>query len=104
VRQGQLPVDLKLYGGYGFFDINYYYETEVQPEATGKAWTGTALPFGLQTEYRLSEHFALGVDLRTVKASYDKWIYSDKDAITSRPSPPETTLRYEPRLTFAGHF
>lgn len=104
VRDGQLPVDVKLYGGYGFFDINYYYEAEMQVDAKGKAWTGTSLPFGVQTEFRLSEHFAIGLDLRLVKASYDKWIYNNDKDIASHLSAPETTLRFEPRVSFAGHF
>ena len=104
VRDGQLPVDVKIYGGYGFFDILYYYEAEMQSEAKGKAWTGSSLPFGLQTEYRLTDHFAMGLDLRLVKASYDKWIYNNDNNISSTLTTPETTLRFEPRISFAGHF
>ena len=100
-----LPVDVKLYAGYGFFDILYYYEAEIQTEAKGKAWTGTALPFGLQTEYKFDEKgaFALGLDLRAVKGSYTKWIYNYDNDITSNPSTPVETFRFEPRLTLTAH-
>lgn len=101
-----LPVDVKLYGGYGFFDILYYYETVFQPEATGKAWTGTAIPFGLSAEYRFDDEgvFTMGADLRMVQASYSKWIYNNDKDISSKVDPAETTFRIEPRLMFGWHF
>ena len=103
-----LPVDWKLYGGYGFFDILFYHETVFQPEATGKAWTGKALPFGTQFEYKFSDDspFALGIDLRGVSANYEKWIYNNDKDISSTPSAdkPVTTFRKEGRLTFGWHF
>ena len=100
------PVDVRLYGGYGFFDILYYYETVFQVEATGKAFTGTAIPFGLSSQYRIPDSvFAIGVDLRLVRASYDKWIYNnDKDIASDLSSAPVTTLRFEPRVVFGWHF
>jgi hypothetical protein len=101
-----LPIDVRLYGGYGFFDVAYYYEAEMQAEAKGKAWTGTALPLGLALEYKLDEDgvFALGADLRTVEATYDRWIFNyDKD-ITSKLTTPETTSRTEGRMSFGWHF
>jgi hypothetical protein len=101
-----LPVDVKLYGGYGFFDILYYYEADIQTEAKGKAWTGTALPFGVQTEYRFDPKgvFALGLDLRAVQGAYTKWIYNYDNDITSNPATPVETFRKEARLTFGWHF
>ena len=105
VRQ-DLPVDLRLYGGYGFFDILYYHEVRMQTEAKGKAWLGTALPFGTSLEYRFDDDgvFALGADLRFVQGSYGKWMYNyDKD-IASVLTTPETTFRWESRLMFSWHF
>jgi hypothetical protein len=101
-----LPMDVKLYGGYGFFDILYYYETVFQPEATGKAWFGTAIPFGLSAEYRFDDEgvFTMGADLRFVKASYTKWVYNNDKDISSKVDPAETTFRIEPRLMFGWHF
>lgn len=101
-----LPVDIKLYGGYGFFDILYYYEADIQTEAKGKAWTGSALPFGMQTEYRFDPKgvFALGLDLRAVQGAYTKWIYNYDNDITSNPATPVETFRKEARLTFGWHF
>ena len=101
-----LPVDLKLYAGYGIFDIMYYYENQFQVDAKGKAWTGTALPFGLSTEVRLSEDgvFTLGVDLRMVQASYNKWIYNNDKNIASTLTSAQTTSRNEGRLMLGWHF
>ena len=102
-----LPVDLRLYSGFGVFEVLYYYETEFQVEAKGKAWTGTSIPFGLQTEYKLDKDgvFALGADLRFVRGSYNKWIYNnDKDIASRMDNDPVTTLRFAPRLVFGFHF
>lgn len=102
-----LPVDLRLYSGFGVFEVLYYYETEFQTEAKGKAWTGTSVPFGLQTEYKIDKEgaFALGLDLRMVRGSYNKWIYNnDKDIASRLDDAPVTTLRFAPRLTFGFHF
>lgn len=103
------PVDLKLYGGYGLFEILAYYEVIFQPEATGKAWTGTAIPFGLSAEYRIpGSVFAMGLDLRFVAASYDRWIYNYDEDMKSDLGTPEypttTTFRFEPRVVFGWHF
>lgn len=105
--RADLPVDVMVYGGYGFFEILYYHETEFQTEAKGKAWTGTSIPFGLLTEYRFrrSGPFAMGLDLRLVNGRYNKWIYNnDKDYSSNLGSDPHTTLRFEPRLTMGWHF
>lgn len=105
--RADLPVDVMVYGGYGFFEILYYYETEFQTEAKGKAWTGSSIPFGLLTEYRFrrSGPFAMGLDLRLVNGRYNKWIYNnDKDYSSNLGSDPHTTLRFEPRLTMGWHF
>lgn len=102
-----LPVDVRLYSGFGVFEVLYYYETEFQTEAKGKAWTGTSIPFGLQTEYKIDRDgvFALGADLRFVRGSYNKWIYNnDKDIASRIDDEPITTLRFAPRLTFGFHF
>ncbi len=102
-----LPADVRLYTGFGAFDILYYYETEFQTEAKGKAWTGTSVPFGLQGEYKFDKNgaFALGLDLRFVRASYTKWIYNnDKDIASHMDSNPVTTMRFAPRVNFAFHF
>lgn len=101
-----LPVDVKLYGGYGFFDILYYAETQFQEDATYKSWTGTAIPFGLSTEYRFDDEgvFSMGADLRAVRVSYDSWMFNwDRDEV-SHPDPPVSTFRFEPRLMFGWHF
>lgn len=105
--RADLPVDVMVYGGYGFFEILYYYETEFQTEAKGKAWTGSSIPFGLLTEYRFrrGSPFAMGLDLRLVNGRYSKWIYNnDKDYSSNLESKPHTTLRFEPRLTLGWHF
>jgi hypothetical protein len=100
-----LPVDLRLYAGWGFFEILYYYETEFQPEAKGKAWLGSAIPFGLDLRYRVPDSvFAAGVDLRFVQGAYDEWIWNYDDDVKSKLNAPETTLRFEPRLVLAWHF
>lgn len=100
------PFDVKLYAGYGFFEILYYYEAEFQNEADGKAWTGTAIPFGLSGEWRVPDSvFAIGLDLRFVRGSYDKWIYNnDKDISSDISADPVTTMRFAPRVTFGWHF
>jgi len=99
----EAPYDVKLYGGYGFFDILGYKEAVFQQEAKGKAWTGSALPFGVAFAYKFDRlsAFAMGLDLRFVRASYDKWIYNnDKDLASRMDDDPVKTLRFEPRLTF----
>lgn len=96
-----LPADVKLYGGYSPFEILGYNENQAQPEYKGKAWIGTAIPFGLMTQWKpaLPGIFTLGLDLRFVRASYDKWYWNwDREEFSS-PSPAVTTLRFEPRLT-----
>ena len=101
------PVDVTLYAGYGFFEILYYYETQLDPqmEAKGKSWLGTAIPFGLSFEYRIpGSVFALGADLRFVAASYDEWVYNYDNDQKSAMSPAITTLRFEPRLVMGWHF
>ncbi len=107
-KKGQLPIDLKLYGGYGFFEILGYSEAEFQPDhsAKGKAWLGTSIPFGLSTEYKFNKKgpFAMGFDLRFVSASYTKWVYNNDRDIASKLTTPETTFRVEPRLMFGWHF
>lgn len=98
------PVDLRLYGGYGIYEVMYYYEKEGKAETEGKSWVGTTIPLGLMTEYKLGDVFAIGLDLRMVAASYERWIYNwDKD-IVSELSPPQTTFRFEPRLSLGWHF
>jgi len=109
VRNGQFPVDVRLYGGYGFFEILGYHETVFQTEATGKSWTGTAIPFGLSGEYRIPESvFAIGLDLRMVRATYDTWIYNFDDDLKSDLTlpgyAPTTVTRFEPRVVFGWHF
>lgn len=101
-----LPADVRLYAGYGFFDLLYYYETQFQQEATGKAWLGTAIPFGLSAEYRLDDEgvFTMGADLRMVQASYTKWVYNNDKDQASKLDPPVTTFRIEPRAVFGWHF
>ena len=101
------PFDLRLYGGYGFFEILYYYETEfISNQAEGKSWTGTSIPFGLSGEWRIPDSvFAIGVDLRFVRGSYTRWIYNnDKDIASDFPDDPVTTMRFEPRVVFGWHF
>ena len=99
------PVDLRIYGGYGVFDLLYYHETEFQVDATGKAFTGTSIPFGISSEWRVPEStFAIGLDLRGVRASYGRWIYNDdKDISSDLSAAPVTTLRMEGRIIFAWH-
>ena len=106
VKKGQLPVDTKLYGGFGFFEILGYQEAEFQIDAKGKAWLGTSIPFGLATEYKFDKKgaFAMGLDLRFVAASYDKWVYNNDKDISSKLTTPETTFRFEPRVMFGWHF
>ncbi len=106
VKKGQLPVDLKVYGGFGFFEILGYNENQFQSDAKGKAWLGTSIPFGVSSEYKFDRKgaFAMGLDLRFVAASYDKWVYNNDKDISSKLSTPETTLRFEPRVMFGWHF
>ena len=101
------PVDLRLYAGYGVFEILYYYETQLDAamEAKGKSWMGTSIPFGLSFEYRIPDSvFALGADLRFVSTSYNEWVYNYDNDQKSLPSPPVTTFRFEPRVVMAWHF
>ena len=106
VKKGQLPVDLRIYGGYGFFEILGYQETEFQVDAKGKAWLGTSIPFGLSTELKFDRKgvFAMGLDLRFVAASYTKWVYNNDKEIVSKLTTPETSFRFEPRVMFGWHF
>jgi len=102
-----LPGDITLYGGYGFFDLLYYYEVAFDSQnPSGKSWMGTSIPFGLSAEYRLDPAgaFTLGFDMRIVSASYNEWVYNYDKNYISRPQTPQTTLRYEPRLMLGGHF
>lgn len=103
------PADIKLYGGYGIFEVLGYHEVVFQPEATGKAWTGTSIPFGLSAEYRIPDSvFAMGLDLRFIRGSYDRWIYNyDEDMksdLGSAEHPVTTTFRFAPRVIFGWHF
>jgi hypothetical protein len=104
--RSDLPVDVMVYGGYGLFEILYYYETEFQTEAKGKAWTGSSIPFGLLTEYRFkpTSPFSMGLDLRMVQGRYNKWIYNNDKDYASNLDTPHTTLRFEPRVTLGWHF
>ncbi len=102
-----LPVDVKLYSGYGFFESLYYYETEFQTEVKLKGWFGTSVPFGLHTELKIDRDgvFALGADLRFVAGSYTKWVYNnDKDIASRFDANPITTFRFVPRLSLGWHF
>ena len=102
-----LPVDVRLYGGYGFFESLYYYETEFQTEVKLKGWFGTSIPFGLHTELKIDRDgvFALGVDLRFVAGSYTKWVYNnDKDIASRFDANPVTNFRFVPRLSLGWHF
>ncbi len=106
-----LPADITLYGGYGFFELLYYYEVAFDSEhPSGKSWMGNSIPFGLSAEYRLDPDgaFTLGFDMRIVSATYNQWIFNyDKNQISHLDPPqntPQTTLRYEPRLMLGGHF
>ncbi len=105
-----LPVDVKLYGGYTPLDVLAYNENQIQPDYKAKAWLGPAMPFGLHTEWKPKPKggFALGLDLRMVKASYNQWYYNwDKEQYSSPGTDGTaevTTLRFEPRLTLAAHF
>ena len=101
------PFDLRLYGGFGFFEILYYYEThlDVANEPKGKSWLGTSIPFGLSFEYRIPDSvFAMGVDLRFVSGAYDEWVYNYDNDQKSALSPPITTFRFEPRVVMGWHF
>ena len=101
-----MPVDFKLYAGYTPIEVLAYNENQVQVEYKAKAWIGSAIPFGLHTEWKPNPDggFALGFDLRMTKASYNQWYYNWDREELSRPDPPVTTLRIEPRLTLAAHF
>lgn len=102
-----LLTDITLYGGYGFFDLLYYYEVAFDSQnPSGKSWMGKSIPFGLSAEYRLDPEgaFTLGFDMRIVSASYNEWVYNYDKNYISHPDPPQTTLRYEPRLMLGGHF
>jgi hypothetical protein len=99
--RSNLPADVKLYGGYAPFEVLGYNENEWQTEYKGKGWTGTSIPFGMMGQWKPlpDSIFTLGLDLRWVHASYEKWYYNwDKDQF-SAPSSAITTLRFEPRLT-----
>ncbi|MCO4762876.1 MAG: hypothetical protein KC502_15280 [Myxococcales bacterium] len=100
-----LEFDLKLYGGYGIYDISYYYENQTQTEAKGKSWIGTSIPMGATFYYRIpGSAFVLGADFRQTAASYEAWMYNwDKD-IKSEPDPPVETSRVTARLVLGGHF
>ena len=103
------PAAIKVYAGYGIFEFLGYHETVFQAEATGKAWFGSMIPFGLSAEYRIPKSvFAMGVDLRFVSASYDRWIYNyDEDMksdLGTAEFPAATTFRIEPRVIFGWHF
>lgn len=101
-----IAFDLKLYGGYTPLEVLAYNENQVQGEWKAKAWMGSAVPFGLHAEWKPKVHggFALGLDLRAVRTSYTQWYFSWDREEFSRPSPPVTTLRFEPRLTLNAHF
>ena len=108
--RGDLPVDLKIYAGYVPLEVLAYNENEIQPEYKAKAWLGPAVPFGLHTEWKPKPKggFALGLDLRMVRASYNQWYFNwDKEQYSSPGTDGTsivTTLRFEPRLTLAAHF
>lgn len=103
--RSDLPMDLRLYGGYGIFDIAYYFEDQMQGEAKGKSWTGTSIPLGATFTYRIPKSvFVVGLDLRYTMASYDTWNYNYDDKIKSDLTTPETTSRFTTKLLLAWHF
>ncbi|HAN32812.1 MAG TPA: hypothetical protein DCQ06_14555 [Myxococcales bacterium] len=103
--KSDLPMDLRLYGGVGFFELSYYYEDQMQGEPEGKSWTGTSIPLGATFTYRIPQSvFVVGLDLRYTMASYDRWFYNYSDDIKSELTNPESTGRFTTKLLLAWHF
>ena len=100
-----LDFDVKLYGGYGIYEISYYYEDQTQLTAKGKSWLGTSIPLGLTGYYRIpGSAFVVGLDVRYVMAAYKTWMYNWDDDIKSSPDPAVETTRIGARLVLGGHF
>ncbi len=99
-----LDYDLRLYGGYGVYEINYYNEDGTQPEVKGKSWTGTNFAMGASFEYRLPESaIAFGLDARQVMGRYDTWVYNFDDDITATADPAAEKDRLELHLLISFH-
>lgn len=100
-----LDFDLKLYGGFGVYEIAYYYENQLQSEAEGKSWLGTSIPLGATVFYRIpGSAFVIGVDLRQTLSTYSTWMYNWDDDIKSEPDPALNPSRFSGRLVLGGHF
>jgi hypothetical protein len=101
-----LPVDASLYAGWSPIEILGYNENQSEyPDYKPKGWIGTNIPFGLTFEWKpnIAKGFAVGLDLRGVNTTYDKWYFSWDREELSRPDTGIGTFRFEPRLTLAAH-
>jgi hypothetical protein len=76
-----------------------------EPEPQARAWTGTAMPVGLDVRYRFSPEstFCMGLDLRFVQTWYTEWLVDQSRSLKANIEPPVATGRFEPRLVLAWH-
>ena len=100
-----LDIDLRVYGGYGVYEINHYNETGFQDVAKGKAWTGSNATVGASFEYRLTESaISFGLDVREVLGSYNTWVYNFSNDVKAVADPAQARKnRMEASVTIGFH-
>ncbi|MBM4352301.1 MAG: hypothetical protein FJ109_00675 [Deltaproteobacteria bacterium] len=91
--------DVNLYFGYGFFNMTgYHYNPE-----DGAGWEGTDFEFGLGADYKVIKTVSLGVDLKFIKSSYDKFLCKFDPEAKAYPEGAVSTWTVAPTATITFH-
>ncbi len=99
-----LSIDVRVFGGYGLYEINHYNEDGTQAAAKGKAWTGNNITLGGSFEYRLTDSaISFGLDVRQVFGRYNTWVYNFDNDIRSQVSQSVHKDRFEAHATIGFH-
>ena len=99
-----LAMDLRVFGGYGLYEISHYNEDGTQAAVKGKAWTGNNITLGGSFEYRLTDSaISFGLDVRQVFGRYNTWVYNFDNDIRSYTSEAVKKDRFEAHATIGFH-
>lgn len=99
-----LSIDVRVFGGYGLYEINHYNEDGTQAAVKGKAWTGNNITLGGSFEYRLTDSaISFGVDVRQVFGRYNTWVYNFDNDIRSQIDESVHKDRFEAHATIGFH-
>ncbi len=91
--------DVNLYFGYGFFNMaGYHYNPD-----DGAGWEGTDLEFGLGADYKVVRTVSLGVDLKFIRSSYDKFMCKWDPERKAYPEGTPTNWTIAPTATITFH-